>query len=90
MLSQEPQVVDLGLSDGEYLDLLSQGRDPVREHSYVKELIAFGFTDEQTTRVAPLFDKAECTIAEKILVNHTLRQIWQHLLQQNTQRSSQY
>jgi hypothetical protein len=82
VLSQEPQVVDLELSDREYLDLLAQGRDPVREQSYTKELIAFGFTNEYTTRVVPLFDKADGTIAEKILVNSTLKQIWQ-LLQQN-------
>ena len=82
MLSQEPQVIDLGLSDGEYLDLLSQGRDPVKEYSYVKELTAFGFTTDDITRVVPLFDKAEGTIAEKILVNRTLKYIWKHLINQ--------
>jgi hypothetical protein len=82
VLSQEPQVVDLELSDGEYLELLAQGRDPVREQSYTKELIAFGFTTEYTAHVVPLFDKAEGTIAEKILVNRTLRCIWEHLLKQ--------
>lgn len=79
MLTQSPLVVDLELSDTEYLNLLAQGRNPVREQQYVHELVSYGFTIAQARQVAPLFDKEECAIAEKILVNQALKQIWQKL-----------
>jgi hypothetical protein len=79
VLTQTALIVDLELSDTEYLELLSQGRNPVREQQYVHELIGYGFSVDQAKRVAPLFDKEECAIAEKILVHQTLKQIWQQL-----------
>jgi hypothetical protein len=82
VLTQKPCVVDLEMSDTEYLNLLSQGRDPVKETLYIQELTAFGFTSDYTQQVAPLFDKPDCTIAEKILVNRTLKQIWKQLIKQ--------
>ena len=65
------------MSDTEYLNLLSQGRDPVRETLYIQELTAFGFTSDYTQQVAPLFDKPDCTIAEKLLVNTVAWIFWE-------------
>lgn len=79
MLTHSPLVVDLGLSDTEYLDLLAQGRNPVQEKQYVHELVSYGFTIAQAKQVAPLFDKSDSAIAEKILVSQALRQIWHKL-----------
>ncbi len=79
MLTQQALIVDLELSDTEYLELLSQGRNPVREQQYVHELVGYGFSPDHAKQVAPLFDKKECAIAEKILVNRALKQIWQQL-----------
>lgn len=79
MLTHQPLVVDLEMSDTEYLDLLVQGRDPVREQSYTKELIAYGFTLTEAREIAPLFDKTKCSIAENILVNQALKQVWKTL-----------
>jgi hypothetical protein len=67
------------MSDTEYLDLLSQGRDPVREQSYAQELIAYGFTLTEAKEIAALCDKQPCSIAEKILVNRALKQVWKTL-----------
>jgi hypothetical protein len=79
VLTQTTLIVDLKLSDTEYLELLSQGRDPVREQQYVHELIGYGFSVDQAKQAASLFDKKDCAIAEKILVNQILKQIWQQL-----------
>ena len=76
MSSHQPSVIDLEMSDIEYLNLLSQGRNPVQEQTYVSELVAYGFTLGEAKKVAPLFEKKECSISEKILVNRALKRIW--------------
>lgn len=81
--SQAPQIIDLGMSDEEYLVLLAQGRDPVQEQRYQmyeQELIAYGIAPAIAHQVAPLFDKAYPSIAERILVAKVLKQVWQQLM----------
>lgn len=80
VLTEQPIVVDLQMSDTEYLELLAQGRDPVREQFYARELIAYGYTLAEAQRFAPLFDKPNCSIAERIMISRVLKQIWKRLL----------
>lgn len=81
--SHAPQIIDLGMSDEEYLALLAQGRDPVKEQryqAYEQELIAYGIAPAIAQQVAPLFEKAYPSIAERILVAQVLKQVWQQLM----------
>ncbi|MCU0550457.1 MAG: hypothetical protein MUC48_14000 [Leptolyngbya sp. Prado105] len=73
-------VVDLEMTDVEYLDLLTQGRNPVREQVYTQQLICCGFSAAEAKQIAPLFEKKDCSIAEKIVVNRALRQVWNYLI----------
>ncbi len=79
-MNSQPLIVDLGMSDAEYLELLAIGRNPARDCSYERELTSYGVMLDEARRVAPLLDKRDCTIAEKILVNQALRQIWKRLI----------
>lgn len=72
-------VVDLEMSDIEYLELLSQGRNPVHEQIYAQQLICYGFSLTEAKQVAPLIEKPNCSIAEKIAANQALKQVWNHL-----------
>lgn len=81
-MPNKPVVVDLGMSDIEYLQCLAQGQDPVkhyRDKSYESALLNYGVPATEAQRVAPLFEKLDCSIEEKILVNQALRRIWQRL-----------
>lgn len=73
-------VVDLEMSDIEYLELLTRGRNPVHEQIYTQQLISYGFSLTEAKQVAPLFDQPHCSISEKIAVNQALRQVWNHLI----------
>jgi hypothetical protein len=72
-------VVDLEMSDIEYLELLSQGRNPVHEQIYAQQLTCYGFNLTEAKQVAPLIEKSNCSISEKIAVNQALKQVWNHL-----------
>ncbi len=76
----QPIVVDLEMSDSEYLELLVQGRNPILEQSYLQQLISFGFDLTEAKQIAPLFEKKECSIAEKMAVNRALKQVWNRLI----------
>ena len=76
----QPIVVDLEMSDAEYLELILQERNPILEQSYAQQLIRFGFDLTEAKQIAPLFEKKECSIAEKIAVNRVLKQVWNRLL----------
>lgn len=76
-------IVDLGMSDTEYLQYLARGEDPVKQHRdgfYVSALVKYGVSEAEAHRVAPLLDRLDCSIEEKLLVNQALRQIWNRLL----------
>ncbi len=81
-MNKQPLIVDLGMSDTEYLEWLAIGKDPVRavwDKAYETELVGYGITIDEAQRVAPLLDKRDCSIAEKILVNCALKQVWKRL-----------
>lgn len=70
------------MSDTEYLEWLAIGKDPVKavwDKAYEAELVGYGITIDEAQQVAPLLDKRECTIAEKILINRALKQVWKRL-----------
>ncbi|MEB3337299.1 MAG: hypothetical protein VKJ46_07560 [Leptolyngbyaceae bacterium] len=85
-LLDQPEMIDLGMSDMEYLALLAQGRDPVREQCDRRELIHYGLSLEAADRVAPLVHQSVQSLEEKVLVVQALQQIWQHLTHQAKER----
>lgn len=73
------------MSDEEYLELLAQGRDPVKEmrdQVYEQELLRYGIAREEARRVAPLLDQFHGSIEERILVAKVLKQVWGRLVLQ--------
>lgn len=80
MQTSQSIVVDLEMSDIEYLELLTQGRNPIQEQSYTQQLVCFGFDLTEAKQIAPLFDQQESSIADKIAVNRALKQVWNRLI----------
>jgi hypothetical protein len=83
MPTHQPPVVDLGMSDIEYLEQLAQGHDPVkayRNQSYQAVLTSYGISTATAAHIAPLIDKLDCSIEEKLLLNQTVRHIWHQLI----------
>lgn len=81
-MNNQPLIIDLGMSDTEYLEWLAIGKDPVRvvwDKAYETELVGYRIMIDEARRVAPLLDKRDCSIAEKILVNRALKQVWKRL-----------
>nr|WP_290222059.1 hypothetical protein [Trichocoleus desertorum] len=84
--NNQPQIIDLGMSDEEYLELLAQGRDPVKEmkdQAYEQELLRYGISSEEARQVAPLLDQFHCSIEERILIARVLKQVWHQLIFQS-------
>ncbi len=71
-----PDILDLGMSDDEYLQLITQGRNPVQEKICEKNLIRAGVPSDQARQVAPLLNKPVCSPEEEILV----RKVWNRVL----------
>ncbi|MBV9386143.1 MAG: hypothetical protein JOZ78_06920 [Chroococcidiopsidaceae cyanobacterium CP_BM_ER_R8_30] len=71
------EILDLNMSDEEYLHLIAQGRDPVQEHIYVKNLMRVGVTKEEATKLIPMLKKAERSPDEEAL----FRRVWQQVYQ---------
>ncbi|MBW4473492.1 MAG: hypothetical protein KME45_24415 [Stenomitos rutilans HA7619-LM2] len=85
MSTHQPLVVDLGMSDTDYLEQLAQGHDPVkayRNQSYQTVLLSYGIPLATAAQITPLIDKLDCSIEEKMLVNQTLKHIWHQLIGQ--------
>lgn len=92
MPDPQPIVIDLGMSDGEYLEQLAQGKDPLKVHRdrlYTAALVRYGIPEADAAKIAPSLDKLECSIAEKIQVNQALRHIWQRLTGQSPDKSTE-
>jgi len=71
------------MSDEEYLELLAQGRDPIKEmrnQVYEQELLRYGISTEEARQVAPLLDQFQCSIEERILIARVLKQVWYRLI----------
>lgn len=48
------KIIDLGMSDEEYLKLLSLGKDPAKEHFYKKLLSSLGASPAKAERISRL------------------------------------
>lgn len=70
------EILDVGMSDYEYLQLIAQGRDPVQEKICERNLIRAGVSPDEAHQVAPLFKKPKCSTEEEALV----RRIWMQVL----------
>lgn len=70
-----PEILDLGMSDEDYLQYISQGRDPVQEQIRARNLIRAGVPPEEAWRAAPLMTKLERSSDEEVL----LAKVWQYV-----------
>ncbi|HEY9845234.1 MAG TPA: hypothetical protein V6D03_03465 [Candidatus Caenarcaniphilales bacterium] len=73
-----PQLLDLDMSDEEYLHQTAQGRDPVQERICLKNLIRAGVAPEAAYQVLPLMKKPDRSCEEEALV----RKVWQRVRSQ--------
>lgn len=73
-----PNILDLGMSDEEYLQLLALGRDPVREKICAQNLVRAGVSPEEAYLVAPLLKKLNRSPGEEALV----KRVWQKVRSQ--------
>lgn len=71
-----PEIIDLGMSDDEYLRLIAQGRDPIQEKICEKNLIRAGVPPGEARQAAPLLKKSVCSVDEQALV----RSVWKRVL----------
>lgn len=69
-------IVDLGMSDIEYLQALNEGRDPRQEQVYERSLIAEGVEVADAKAVAPLIDKYPRLPEEQAIVTN----VWSQLI----------
>jgi hypothetical protein len=68
-------ILDLGMSDEEYLNLLAEGRDPVQEHFYTQNLIRAGVSPEEAMQVAYLSKKVERSPEEEAFITRIFRKV---------------
>ena len=73
-----PEILDLGMTDEEYLHLVEQGIDPVQEQICAKNLIRAGVPAEEAYQVAPLLKKLNHSPNEEALVT----KVWQRVRSQ--------
>ena len=69
------EIIDLGMYDEEYLQLLVQGRDPIQEHIYAKNLARAGISSAEATQVAQLVHKSPRTAEEEALIQRVFQQL---------------
>lgn len=69
------RILDLGMSDDEYLKLLAEGRDPIQEYFYTQNLIRSGVSPEEATQVAYLSKKSKRSPEEEALITRIFRQV---------------
>ncbi|MDV2993215.1 MAG: hypothetical protein N4J56_002869 [Chroococcidiopsis sp. SAG 2025] len=72
------EILDLGMSDEEYLQLTAQGRDPVQEQILVRNIIRAGVPAAEANRVAPLLQKLVRSPQEETLI----KKVWQQVRSQ--------
>jgi len=72
------EILDLGLSDDEYLQMIAQGRDPVQEKILAINLSRAGVPAAEAAQVAPLLKKLCCSPQEEALV----KKVWQRVRSQ--------
>jgi hypothetical protein len=70
-----PDILDLGMSDEEYLQLVAQGRNPVQEYLCARNLIRAGIPAVEADRVARLLKKQDCSPEEEAIVQKAWQQV---------------
>lgn len=73
-----PEILDLGMTDEEYLHLVEQGLDPVQEQIRAKNFIRAGVPALEAYQVAPLLKKLDRSPDESALVT----KVWQRVRSQ--------
>jgi hypothetical protein len=73
-----PKILDLGMSDEEYLQLIAQGRDPAQEKILVTNLVRAGVPAAEAYQVAPLLKKLDRSSEEEAIV----KRVWQRVRSQ--------
>lgn len=69
------EILDLGMDDDEYLQLIAQDRDPIQEKICERNLIRAGVSPEEAHKVAPLFKKRKCSDEEEALIKKVWRKV---------------
>jgi len=67
-----PKILDLGMYDEEYLQLIAQGRDPIHEYFYKRQLIRAGCSLEDANPLMLLMNQ-DLSADEKQIV----RKFWE-------------
>ena len=62
-----PEILDLGISDEEYLELIAQGRNPVQEQIRQRNLIRAGVSSEDAHQVVFLLKPPSCPTEQEAL-----------------------
>lgn len=68
-------ILDLGMSDEEYLKRLAEGRDPVQEYFYTQNLMRAGVSQEEAMQVAYLSKKVERSPEEEAFITRIFRKV---------------
>lgn len=63
-----PEILDLGMYDEEYLQLIAQGKNPVQEQFYKRQLIRAGVSPEDAHQVVPLLMSKDLSTTEEAIV----------------------
>lgn len=71
--AQMPEILDLGMYDEDYLQLIAQGVNPVRKHLYERLLLKAGVSLEDTQHLMPLLIGKDLSADEEAIV----RGFWQ-------------
>ena len=68
-----PEILDLGMYDEEYLQLLNQGRNPIHEKFYQRQLIRTGVSPEDAHYIVSLLISQDLSNDEQAII----RGFWQ-------------
>jgi hypothetical protein len=63
-----PKILDLGMYDEEYLQLIAQGRDPIQEYFYKRQLLRAGCSPEDANQLVLLLMNQDLSGYEKEIV----------------------
>jgi hypothetical protein len=61
-----PKILDLGMYDEEYLQLIAQGRDPIQEYFCKRQLLRVGCSPEDANQLVLLMNQ-DLSAAEEIV-----------------------
>ena len=81
----EPEIVDLQITDIEYVQALAEGRNPLQEKVFERTLLCAGIDPSDARRVAPLIDKKVRSPEQQAVVK-AVWSIWCVLLNRSAQQ----